>query len=214
MYDFHTHTTFSDGELIPTELVRRMAAAGYKEMAITDHADYSNIENIITSQKKIKKSASLYGIKLYTGAEITHVPPEEIDDIAKYAKTLGAEIVIVHGETVSEPVAVGTNHAAVLSDYVDILAHPGLISDEDAKLAAKNGIYLELTSRRGHNKTNGHVASTARRFNTGLVIQSDTHSPEDIMSENMRYLVARGAGLTEDEAKKSLNLTADEILRK
>lgn len=87
MYDFHCHTTMSDGALIPTELIRRMAVAGYTEMAITDHADYSNVEFLIESQKKVKRSAERYGVKLFTGVEITHVPPEEIADFAKYRKS-------------------------------------------------------------------------------------------------------------------------------
>lgn len=212
MYDFHTHTTFSDGVLIPTELIRRMAVAGYTEMAITDHADYSNIEFIINSQKKVKESAALYGIKLYTGVEITHVPPEQIDELARFAKKLGAEIVVVHGETVSEPVAAGTNSAAVSSDYVDILAHPGLISEEDVATAARNGVFLEITSRGGHNRTNGHAVSLARRLNANLVVQSDTHTPSDIPDERTKYLVARGAGLDDDEAKKVLSITAEDIV--
>jgi len=47
MIDLHTHTVFSDGELIPFELVRRAEAAGYSAMAITDHMDSSNIDLII-----------------------------------------------------------------------------------------------------------------------------------------------------------------------
>jgi len=37
MIDLHTHSLFSDGELIPSELVSRAAAAGYRAIAITDH---------------------------------------------------------------------------------------------------------------------------------------------------------------------------------
>ena len=212
MYDFHCHTTMSDGALIPTELIRRMAVAGYTEMAITDHADYSNVEFLIESQKKVKRSAERYGVQLFTGVEITHVPPEEIADFAKYARALGAEVVIVHGETVTEPVAFGTNLAAVSCSDVNILAHPGLVSDEEAALAAKNGVFLEITSRGGHNKTNGHVLASARRAGAKIVVQSDIHVPADIINENMRWLVARGAGMTEDEAKCALSLTSVDIL--
>jgi len=202
----------SDGELIPTELIRRMAVAGYTEMAIADHADYSNVEFLIESQEKVKRSAELYGVRLFTGIEITHVPPSEIADLAKYARSLGAEVVIVHGETITEPVAPGTNMAAVLCPDVDILAHPGMISDEEASLAAKNGVFLEITSRNGHNKANGHVLTSARRAGAGIVVQSDIHGPDDIINEKMRGLVARGAGMNEDEAKKVLSLTSLDIL--
>ena len=29
MYDLHTHTILSDGEMLPIELIRRMAVMGY-----------------------------------------------------------------------------------------------------------------------------------------------------------------------------------------
>lgn len=212
MYDFHCHTTMSDGELIPTELIRRMAVAGYTEMAIADHTDFSNVELLISSQEKVKRSAALYGVRLFTGVEITHVPPAEIADLAKYARSLGAEVVIVHGETITEPVAPGTNLAAVTCPDVDILAHPGMISEEEALLAAKNGVFLEITSRSGHNKANGHVLASARCAGAGVVVQSDIHGPDDIITEKMRGLVARGAGMSEDEAEKVLSLTSAEIL--
>ncbi len=213
MYDFHCHTTYSDGELIPSELIRRMAEAGYTEMAITDHADWTNTASLIESQKKIQRTAKMFGIRYYPGVELTHIPPQEIDELAQYAKSCGAEVVIVHGETVVEPVAPGTNRAAVTSSYVDILAHPGMITEEDAALAARNNVSLELTARCGHNRTNGHVLAIGRRAGASFVIQSDTHAPGDIISENMRYIIARGAGMTDDEANTALNQNAEDILR-
>ncbi|WP_429885909.1 PHP domain-containing protein, partial [Geoalkalibacter halelectricus] len=47
MIDLHTHTLFSDGELIPAELIRRAAVAGYTALAITDHVDLSNLDFIL-----------------------------------------------------------------------------------------------------------------------------------------------------------------------
>ena len=41
-YDLHTHTILSDGEMLPIELIRRMAVLGYTTVAITDHVDASN----------------------------------------------------------------------------------------------------------------------------------------------------------------------------
>ena len=87
--------------------------------------------------------------------------PTEIDGLARQAKADGAALVVVHGETPVEPVAPGTNRAACISAFVDVLAHPGMIAMEDARAAADRGIALELTARGGHNRTNGHVARTA-----------------------------------------------------
>lgn len=214
MYDFHCHTTLTDGDLTPTELVRRMSVLGYTEVAITDHVDFTNVCEVINSVSLVKESAKIYGVTGYTGVEITHVPPEQIDELACYAKNLGAEMVLVHGESPVEPVAKGTNFAALNSRYVDILAHPGLITDEEAELSVKNSVYLEVTSRGGHNRTNGHVVSVGRRAGAKFIVQSDAHTPSDLMTSEMKYLVARGSGMTEAEVKTSLSLTAKDILSK
>jgi histidinol phosphatase-like PHP family hydrolase len=212
MYDLHTHTILSDGEMLPIELIRRMAVAGYTTVAITDHADPSNTGEILDTLARVQESAQIYGVKLLCGVELTHVPPTRIADLAKFAKEMGADIVIVHGETPVEPVAPGTNHAACGCRYVNVLAHPGLITMKDAQLAAKNGIALELTSRGGHNRTNGHVAQIARKAGCQLVVDSDAHAPHDILSEDAKFIVAKGAGLTDAECKGVISLNIDQFL--
>ncbi|MCZ7405083.1 MAG: histidinol phosphate phosphatase domain-containing protein, partial [Candidatus Methanoperedens sp.] len=142
MIDLHTHSTFSDGELIPSELVRRAVFQGYTAIAITDHADFTNIEHILSCVKKVKSLEDDYDIRIFNGVELTHVPPGKLPSLVEKARKLGAEIVVVHGETTVEPVPPGTNHMAVSLD-INILAHPGLITIEDAELARENGIALE-----------------------------------------------------------------------
>ena len=212
MYDLHTHSILSDGEMLPTELIRRMAVAGYTTVAVTDHVDLSNAGSVIETLTLVRESARLYGVQLLCGVEITHVPPSQIAGVARKAKSSGADIVVVHGETPVEPVAEGTNHAACDCKYVNVLAHPGLITMKDAKLAAENGIALEITSRGGHNRTNGHVARIARETGCQLVVDSDAHAPHDILDRHAKFLVARGAGLTDAECKKVLSLNIDRFL--
>ncbi len=202
MIDLHTHSTFSDGELIPSELVRRAVVKGYKAIAITDHADFTNIEHILSNMKNIKSLEEDYDIRVFAGVELTHVPPGKIPRLVEKARLLGAEIIVVHGETIVEPVPDGTNHAAVSLD-IDILAHPGMITLEDAELAGENGICLEITSRCGHNRTNGHVARMAQEAGADLVVDTDSHAPEDLLTDEMALKVAIGAGLDEESARKA-----------
>ena len=163
MIDFHTHSLFSDGELVPSELVRRAIDAGYRAIAITDHGDSSNLDVIIPNLVRVCANlANAWKIKAIPGIELTHVPPGHIGDLARKGRDLGARVVIVHGETIVEPVCKGTNRAALEAD-VDILAHPGLISEEEGSLASEKGIFLEISGRKGHSLTNGHVASLARK---------------------------------------------------
>lgn len=212
LYDLHTHSIISDGEMLPIELIRRMAVLGYITVAITDHADHSNAISVVESLIKVRESAQLFGVSLLCGVEITHVPPSQIADLAKKVKTAGADIIVVHGETPVEPVAAGTNHAACGYKYVNVLAHPGLITIEDALLAARNGIALELTSRCGHNRTNGHVAQVAREAACQIVVDSDAHAPHDLLDERAKSVVAKGAGLTDAECREVISLNIDQFL--
>ena len=199
MIDLHTHSIFSDGELIPAELAQRAFAAGYKVLAITDHVDHSNIDFILPRIIKVCSKITEEGkIKVFPGVEITHVAPAQIAGMADEARKLGAKIVIVHGETIVEPVSAGTNLAA-LKSAIDILAHPGLLTEEEARLAAEREIFLEITTRRGHAFSNGHVAQLARKFKANLILNNDAHAPADFVSSKMATNIARGAGLNDDE---------------
>jgi histidinol phosphatase-like PHP family hydrolase len=212
LYDLHTHSILSDGEMLPIELIRRMSVLGYSTVAITDHVDTSNTVPVIETLLQVRESARLFGVRLLCGVEITHVPPAQIAGLARQAKKTGAEIVVVHGETPVEPVAPGTNKAACSCLDVDVLAHPGLISLPEARLAAKNGIALEITSRGGHNRTNGHVARTAQEAGCRLVIDSDAHAPGDLLDRRAKFIVAKGAGLTEAECRQVISLNIDQFL--
>ncbi len=200
VYDFHTHTFLSDGSLSPVELARRAYVQGYKALAITDHAGLGTLERVI---KELREDCSLaskrWDIFVIPGVELTHIPSAEISQIAKRAKDLGAQIVVVHGETIVEPVEEGTNAAALRSPYVDILAHPGLIKREEVGLSVQSHIFLELSARRGHSLTNGHLARIALALGAPLLLNSDAHEPEDLLTEVLARRIAQGAGLREDQ---------------
>jgi histidinol phosphatase-like PHP family hydrolase len=198
MIDLHTHSLFSDGVLVPSELVRRAVMKGYEVIAITDHADASNLDFTIPRvAHACKELSSRWKILALPGIELTHIPPETFAELTVRARSLGAAIVVAHGETLVEPVHPGTNRAAIEAG-VDILAHPGLITKEEAALAAKNGVYLEISSRKGHSLSNGHVAKIAAEAGTRLVIDTDTHEPGDLITDEFARSVLLGAGLSGD----------------
>ena len=207
------HSLFSHGELLPSELARRAANLNHEVIAITDHVDYSNVEQIPQIQKAIDDINANWNIKVVLGAEVTHVPTESIDGVAKKAKDLGAQIVVVHGETLNEPVIEGTNYAAVNSEYVDILGHPGLITYEEAQIAKENGIYLEISARSGHCLGNGHVANIATEVGNKLLVNTDTHSPDNLITFEKSYEIALGAGLSKKEAMAAIVDNPRELLK-
>jgi putative hydrolase len=204
MIDLHSHSLYSDGELLPAEALRRVTVLGYRYLGITDHVDASNFDLVL---ERLRRAAlelnKVSTTKLIPGVELTHVPPSQIGGLVAQARALGAGLVVVHGETLAEPVAPGTNRAGLEAD-IDILAHPGLISREDAQLAAQKGIMLEISARPGHCLANGHVAALARQVGAGLVLNTDAHSPANYISRERAIQVAQGAGLSLTECEQML----------
>jgi len=202
MISLHTHTYFSDGELGVAEIARRAEAKGYRAIGITDHVDEANLLAVIEKVCECaEKLNTVMQINVVPGVEITHVPPTFIPEMIERARKAGAKIVGVHGETIIEPVAKGTNHAAI-EGKADFLAHPGLISEDDARLAAKMNVFLEITTRKGHAYTNGLVASRAKNAGAKMIINTDSHSPADLVTRAEAEKVAQGAGLSDEEIKQ------------
>jgi histidinol phosphatase-like PHP family hydrolase len=205
MIDLHTHSLLSDGTLLPSELIRRAYIAGYKAIAITDHVDSSNIDFVVPRIVAVVDAISEYAeIKIIAGAEITHVPPRLIGRLVSRARSLGARLVVVHGETVIEPVAPGTNMAAIEAG-ADILAHPGLISREEMEKARQKRVAIEITSRKGHSLSNGHVARIAMEVGATLVMNTDAHAPEDLISLYRAKVILRGSGISEEKIEEILS---------
>lgn len=206
LYDFHTHTFHSDGILSPIELIRRAFVKGYSAIAITDHVALGSLGRVIKETSEDCALARTYwDILAIPGVELTHVPPRAISEVAKRAKEMGAWLVVVHGETSVEPVEKGTNLAAVQSPYVDILAHPGLITIEEASLAAQNNIFIELTSRRGHSRTNAHVASVSQKAKARLLVSSDAHDENDLLTPSLLESILGQAKINQRQHRQILD---------
>jgi histidinol phosphatase-like PHP family hydrolase len=140
--------------------------------------------------------------RLVPGVELTHVPPKSIPSLAREAKKLGAVLVVVHGETPVEPVQEGTDDASCRCQDVDILAHPGMITEEAMVNAKENGIFLELSYRGGHCLGNGHVARLAKKQGAMLLVDSDAHNIGDHMTPADALGVAQNSGLSVSEAER------------
>ena len=212
--DLHVHSILSDGELLPSEIARRAQVLNHEAVAITDHVDASNIDCVGKVINAVNDIRDNWDIEIIPGAEITHAPVEVIDKLARQARKLGAEIVVVHGETIVEPVIEGTNFTALNCPEVDILAHPGLITVEEVEIARDNDIALEISSRRGHSLANGHVAKLALEIGADLVMDTDTHSPNDLISYETACNILRGAGIPDKELEKILRTNPKKILAK
>lgn len=202
IYDFHTHTFLSDGEYGPMETAQRAKSRGYELIGFSDHVDFGTYEDTI---KKLKKAAeainrSEMGIKALVGVEVTHVPPSQIKEIVKLCRDAGAQYIIVHGETPMEPVIKGTNLAAIRAG-ADILAHPGFITEEEAQLAAKKGVFLEISAREKQMLANAHVLNLARKVGIPFLINSDAHTHHHLLTPERLTELLRAFDISRDEVK-------------
>lgn len=202
--EFHSHTSLSgDGTWAPLEMIRCAREMDHQVIALTDHVGVSNVEYVIEKLLEEREAARAWdGIDVLVGVEITHVPANQIAKTARRAREAGAEIILIHGETLAEPVEPGTNRAAVGCLDVDILAHPGLITDKEAQIAAQNNIHLEITARKDHSLTNGYVVQMARKVGAKLVLNTDAHQPTDLISMEKARKIALGATLSQSEVER------------
>ncbi|MFO7928940.1 MAG: histidinol phosphate phosphatase domain-containing protein [Candidatus Humimicrobiaceae bacterium] len=215
VFDFHTHTTFSDGINSPIELIRCATTSGYGGIGITDHASYATLDFIIENVKKDCELANKYwNIKAIAGVELTNIPAKSIKEMAKYAKDRGTRLVVVHGESIAEDVEENTNWEAANCSHVDILAHPGILTEREARAAAKNGIYIEITARNGHNLGNGRVVKTGRKAGVKFLINSDAHSHNNLLTEELQEKIGLGAGLNEQEIEEIFRKNFKQFMQK
>lgn len=210
-FDLHTHTKLSDGISSVDEMIEKARELN-NSIAVTDHITDLNFRNFLETREKYLK---IYDDLIF-GVEITHVDPERIPEIAKEAKK-NSFLVIVHGETPGDIwVPKGTNKASLNCEYVDILAHPGNVTEEDSLKAKENGIYIELSARSLHSvngNTNRKIAGICRDFGVKMVVNTDSHSVNELLTYSGAMKIAFDSGLSEREGRET-NENARKIFEK
>ena len=190
-------------------------AVGYQAIGISDHVAFGTTSRILPElAEDCARASREWDIVAVAGVELTHVPANLVDEAARHARDNGAQLVVVHGETIVEPVEEGTNMAAVASLYVDVLAHPGLMTDEEAQVAVKNGVFIEISARRGHSYTNGLVVRKAQANGARLIVDSDAHAPQDLLTAEMARRIALGSGVDARELDQVLQVNPLALLER
>jgi len=212
--DFHSHSYLSDGETSATDMWNEAQALAHRALALTDHLSLEDPKPMLARLHQEAKAWEGTGFTPIVGVELTKIPPRRIAGVARASRKAGAEIVIVHGETIVENVPAGTNHAAIDSGFVDVLAHPGLLDPKDAELAHAQSVVLEISGREGHSLANGHVVRLALEAGADLVVDSDAHDPEHLIPLERARRIALGAGVPEKLLSRVLFGTPTELIRR
>jgi len=189
-------------------------ALDHRALALTDHLSMEDPKPLLDRLHREARAWEGSRFLPIVGVELTKIPARRIAEAARAARRAGAEIVIVHGESIVEHVPVGTNHAAIDSAEVDVLAHPGLIEPRDAALAHAHSVALEISGRRGHSLSNGHVVREALVAGADLVVDSDAHTPSQLIPISLARKIALGAGVPEAALARVLVRTPSEIVKR
>lgn len=195
--------------------------AGFIAVGLVVRADQATLPVLLPGLADMVKNASLYaGIEAFAGVELIHVPPALLPDAVAKARELGAALVLGHGEGIpcsaTDTAERGGNLAAIEAG-VDILAHPGLITAEDAARAAERGVLLELSLAPRHSLANGHVALMAARHGCGVIIGGNFGKAADFVSPQatraLYRAAAAGAGISPHTTEAAARTLAQNLLR-
>jgi putative hydrolase len=187
---------------------------GHRVLALTDHLSLDDPRPLLDRLHREAKAWDGESFVPLVGVELTLLPPRKIAETARAARAAGAQIVVVHGETLAEEVPLGTNRAALESGLVDILAHPGLLTPQEAQLAKDNSVLLEISARPAHSLANGHVTRMALEAGAELVVDSDAHAPNQLVPATRARRIALGAGVAESRVEQVLIRTPEALLRR
>src|SRR5947209_20016367 len=99
LIDLHSHSTLSDGDHSPDEMVAAAERNGYDVYALTDHAsphDYRDMAAAVRAE--IDRVRPHTSVQLFAGVELTELDPDQIARAAQEVRRHGAEVVVVNGE--------------------------------------------------------------------------------------------------------------------
>ena len=205
--DLHTHTNHSDGSASIIEMAQAAKGIGRKYLGITDHSKSEYIARGMDDRKFAKHfgeidkvNDKIDGIILLKSGEIDILKDGSLDLSRKTIDAMDYRLASVHQNLNMDKESMTKRIIkAIESGNVDILAHPtdrminirGPISfDLDAvfQAAQDNGVMLEIDGNPGRLDLNDENIIKAKDYKVMFSIDTDSHSPSDLML--MRYGVS------------------------
>lgn len=218
MIDFHIHINANAMQIGQAMLYAKNASLrAFALMTRIDHVPYFNptesantnspldaspsantlahdtfCTELMRLQTQVKKLSIYHNVQAFFGIELYQIPPALLADTINAYRTLKLDIIGVHGESITDIVEEGTNFAAC-NAKADILFNPGLIDDTCVELAAKNNVFLEISTHKNHAYCNAHIAFLAKKHKAKLLLGSSATCLEEIHHPDMQKQICQGA---------------------
>lgn len=153
--DLHAHTTFSDGQHAPEELVRLAREAGLTHLAVTDH-------DTVEGLARAAAAADQAGLVLICGIEVTaQLGPREVHVLGHFVDPGSAELARLHAD------ASGLRRGRMERMVARAVAEGLPVTMEDVEKFAE-GVTLGRPHLARALVARGHVASVQDAFDLWL----------------------------------------------
>lgn len=216
--DFHIHTVKSDGGNKLEEMVATAKHLGYEYIAITDHSKSERIAHGLSVEdmekwlKEIRAAATkIKGIKVLAGSEVDILPNGELDFPDDLLKKMDVVVGSVHSRFKSAKEEMTKRIlTAIDNKHLDILAHPtgrmiGKREPYELDLkkifiaAAERKVLLEINAYPDRTDLKDIHAREAKSVGCRFVIDTDSHSTENLKFMNLGIAIARRAWLSPED---------------
>lgn len=191
------------------EAARAAALLGYHAIVVNPGPGICDQATLHNLRAHARECAIYMEIEIFVAAKLTHTPPGLITQAIGAARKNGAQLVLGFGETIApdqpQPMP-GTNLSAI-EGGVDILLHPGLITPEEARLAARRNTALEISLSPAHALANGHIRMTAAKTGAAMIFGSDARETGDFLSADHIRRIALGAAMTEEDFRNVMRVS-------
>lgn len=187
-----------ESELLALHKIARVKDARFAFQKKHFLLDDPLLKRLIHIKKQIHELSIYYDVQAYFALKLMYLPPLLLENAVLQYRLAGVPLIAVQGESISDMVEEGTNFSAC-NAKADILYSPGLIDDNTAEIAAKNNVYLEISTHQKHAYCNAHIAKVAREYGAKMVLGSNANALEEIHSPMMQELICKGANIKMSE---------------
>ncbi|MGM0366553.1 MAG: PHP domain-containing protein [Actinomycetota bacterium] len=216
--DLHIHSSFSDGLIEIEDIIERIDRYSYRYVALTDHSQSNIYGNGLDEKRLAEKidytrqlSRQVHGARLLVGSEVDIRDDGSLDYDSRILRKLDIVIASMHSSFRN-----GSGHntgkavSGLSNRHVDFLAHPtGIVFDNRApyfidvdriiEAAGKYNKALEINSYFLRLDLDDENVRKAGDAGVKLVINTDSHRPNNLDNMRLGVDIARRAGLTAED---------------